>query len=129
MAQNIGNPAINFPADTTGVSFIQGLIPALLNMGFVAGSVFFLFNAILGGIKWISAGGDKGHIETARSQVTNSVIGMFVLLSVYVIVGFIELFFGVNLTMFDLESLRITGDGGPIPPGAPPQNPGGPIGV
>lgn len=107
IAQNIGNPALNFPDTVTGVSFIQGLLPALINLGFVAGAVFFIFNAILGAIKWISSGGDKGHLETARTQVTNAIIGVAVLLSLYAITTLVGNFFGISLTSFDLGAMRL----------------------
>lgn len=106
IAQNIGNPILNYP-NATGVSFFQGLLPALINLGFVAGSVFFIFNVIMGGIKWTSAGGDKGHLESARSQVTNAIIGLMILFSLYAVVSFMEYFFSVDLTLFDLQDLRV----------------------
>jgi hypothetical protein len=107
IAQKIGNPILNFPDTTTGVSFVQGLIPALVNLCFIAGSVFFLFNAIMGGIKWTSAGGDKGHLEAARTQVTNAIIGIAVLFSLYAITTLVGNFFGVNLTSLDLGAARV----------------------
>lgn len=123
IAQSIGNPALDFPATTTGVSFIQALIPALINLGFVAGAVFFLFNAIIGAIKWTSSGGDKTHLEEAKSQVTHAVIGIFILLAVYAIVSLVETFFGVNLRQFDLGKLRIVSSGGIV---VPPDGTGNP---
>lgn len=121
IAQNIGNPALNFPATTTGVTFVQGLIPALINLGFIGGAIFFIFNAILGGIKWSSSGGDKGHLEAARTQVTNAIIGVIILFSVYGIISFVEYFFGIDLTLFDLETIRVNVGGGVVvdPPCVP----------
>lgn len=120
---NIGNPTLNFTFDS-GAAFVGALVPALVNIGFTVGAIFFVFNLIMGGVKWTSAGGDKGHLEVARTQVTHAIIGIFVLLSLYAIVSLVEYFFGVNLTLFDLELLRINaGSGGFIPP-CPPCPPG-----
>jgi uncharacterized membrane protein HdeD (DUF308 family) len=127
IAQNIGNPALNYGASTTGVTFFQGLLPAFINLALVLGAIVFLFNAIMGGIQWISAGGDKGKLETARAHVTNAIIGIAILFSAFAIVKFIELFFGVNLLLFDLGTMRLNvGSGGgngsnmlPCIPGSP----------
>lgn len=109
ISQVIGNPALGSTGQQSGQSFISGLISALINLGFVAGSTIFLFILITGGIKWMSAGGDKGKLEEARGTVTNAVVGIAVMFSAYAILALVEYFFTVNLTVFDLESMRVGG--------------------
>jgi len=112
LAQNITNPALGDIATQRGSAFVPGLITALINLGFVAGSLFFLANLIMGGIKWTESGGDKGKIEEARAQVTQSVVGAIVLFSAYAIMALVEFFFSVDLTLFNLDDLRVQGSGG-----------------
>lgn len=118
---NIGNPTLNFTFDS-GAAFFGALVPALVNTGFTVGIIFFVFNLIMGGVKWTSVGGDKSHLEVARTQVTHAIIGIFVLLSLYAIVSLVEYFFGVDLTLFDLQSLRLNMGAGSVP--LPPCGPG-----
>lgn len=106
IAQVIGNPALN-QTNVVGSSFVSGLLPAIINLFFIAGSIFFFFNALIGGIRYTSSGGDKGSLETARNHITNALMGISVLFVTYVIIGVIEYIFCVNLIFLDLESLRL----------------------
>ncbi len=62
---------------------------------------------MLGGIQWITSGGDKASVEAARGRVTSGIVGIAILLSVFAVVLAVEYFFGVNLTTFNLEDLKI----------------------
>lgn len=88
----IGN--LNYTASTT---FFQGFFGKLVGILFVVGSIIFLFMLIIGAIRWISSGGDKGAVEGAKGQITNALIGIVVLFGVFAIVSFVSTFFGVNL--------------------------------
>ena len=76
---------------------ITTFIPTLINLLFVIAAVIFFFMLVLGGIKWIMAGGDKGAVEGARVQITNALIGLAIVLATYAIISLVELFFGVNI--------------------------------
>ena len=69
--------------------------------------MFFVFNFIIGGIRWITSGGDKARIEGARSSILNSVVGLVVVFSVFVILSLLEKLFGVSLLQIDVGVLRI----------------------
>lgn len=75
-------------------SFIGG---ALL----VAGLLVFAY-LILGGIQWITSGGDKGKTEAARNKITAALIGLAIVASSYALMQVIGYFFGINI--FDLGS-------------------------
>lgn len=63
----------------------------------IMGGLAFILFFLLGGIEWITAGGDKGKIEEARNKITQGLIGLAVLAASYVIVKFIETAIGLNL--------------------------------
>lgn len=120
----ITNPVLsNIVQGNTGISFIQKLIPSLVGLGFVAGVIIFFFILLTGAIQWIVSGGDKGAIESARGKIVNAIIGVVILLSLFVIVGLIEKFFGINLLIINIGPLKIDyipGPGfGPCPTLAP----------
>lgn len=48
----------------------------------LAGLMFLLY-FVLGGLKWITAGGDKGKVEEAQKQMTNAAIGLIVVVAAY----------------------------------------------
>lgn len=62
----------------------------------VGGLTFILF-FLMGGLEWITAGGDKGKIENARGKITQGLIGLAVLAASYVIIKFIETAVGLDL--------------------------------
>jgi hypothetical protein len=63
----------------------------------LVGGLAFLLYFLMGGIQWITAGGEKGKIEDARNHITQGLIGLAVLAASYVIIKFIETAIGLNL--------------------------------
>ena len=61
---------------------------------------------ILGGIKWITSGGDRGKVESARGQITAGFIGLVIVFAAWAILNIIENFFGVNLRSFNINLIR-----------------------
>jgi Na+/proline symporter len=69
-----------------------------------AGVIAFLF-LLIGGIQWITAGGDKDAIDKARKKIMGAVVGLAVTFSLYVIVFVIGYLFGINLQQFNIPTL------------------------
>lgn len=85
------------------IGYMVFLWRASVSLGGLAVILFFL----LGAFEWITAGGDKNKIESARSKMTNSVIGLVLLVSSFVLLGFMsKLLFGDN---FNILKLTIPG--------------------
>lgn len=108
----IGNPALGttvseFLADKTGTSFFSNLLPRVVGLAFVIGSLIFFFMFVWGAIQWISSGGDKQALESARGRITNAIIGLVVLFVALAIIKFIEKFFGVDILTLDISGLLI----------------------
>ena len=96
----------------SGPEFFQGLLRALINLGFIIGVTVFFFILLIGAIQWITSGGDKGAVESARGKVTNALVGLVILLAIFAIINLVELFFGTNILFFDIGDLIIGGGGG-----------------
>jgi len=102
--QNLAMPGIG----TDPVAFLGGFISALITLGLVAGGVIFLFMLILGGIQWITSGGDKVANENARKRVTNALIGIFVLFSLYGIINLVGCFFGIDFLSITVGPFNVS---------------------
>ena len=63
----------------------------------LVGGLAFLLYFLMGGVTWITAGGDKGKIEEARNHITQGLVGLAILAASYVIIKFIETAIGMNL--------------------------------
>lgn len=91
---SIVNPLLGGLKFTGGPAFFQNFFGNLISLLLVVGSVIFLFMLIIGAIKWISSGGDKGSLESAKGQITNALIGIVILFAVFAVVSLIGYFFG-----------------------------------
>ena len=103
-------PKLQGPLGESGDSpawFFQTFLPKLLTLGLIIGVLFFFFIIVMGAIQWISSGGDKNALEEAKHKITNAIIGIVILFSVFAILKIIENFFGVSILTLDIGSLAI----------------------
>ena len=52
---------------------------------------------VIGGMQWITSGGDKTKLEAARKRITYAIIGLIVALMSFLIVNILGYLFGVKL--------------------------------
>jgi len=98
------SPIGNIP---TGRAFFQKLIPNLIGLAFVVGVIVFFFIMIVGAIQWITSGGDKAAIESARGKIANALVGVIILFAVFALLKVLEDFFGINILTLDIGVLEI----------------------
>lgn len=103
----IENPALEQIKTKTGIVFFQELIPALVTLGFVIGSLVFFFLLITGAITWITSGGDKTKLEGARTRLSNAIVGFVILILAFAIAQLLETFFHIHITLLDIEAIKI----------------------
>ncbi len=85
---------------------IGGIIAGLLKLALVVAAIVFFFILVIGGIRWIISGGDKGQTEQARAQITAALVGLVIVFAAWAIAGLIGTFFGVNI--FNLQIPTVT---------------------
>lgn len=83
---------------------IPGLIGGAINLILIAAAVIFFFILVIGGIRWITSGGDKANTEGARNQITAALVGLVIVFAAWAIIQLIQLFFGITI----LQNLTIT---------------------
>lgn len=81
-----------------GVTGIAKIISSAVGILTVAAGVWFLFNIIIAGFSWISAGGDKAKLTSAREKITNALIGLVVVVASWAILALAGAFFGIDFT-------------------------------
>ncbi len=94
----ITNPALqgaNSPAGAV-TNFAERMAVLWRTVVIIGGLAFVLY-LLWGGVEWITAGGDKQKIETARGKITQGIIGLAILAASYVIVLFLEKALGIDL--------------------------------
>ncbi len=97
-AQEITNPALG--SVVRGLSPGQGLafyIAQLWRTVVIVGGLAVMLYLIWGGIQWLMAGGDKGKIDEAHHKITNSLIGLGVLVASYAVIYFVGAVLKIDL--------------------------------
>jgi hypothetical protein len=85
---------------------LASIISAVIVLVLVVAALIFFFMLVLGGIKYITSGGDKGQTEAARGQITAALIGLVIVFAAWAIINLINLFFGVNILGLDVPSAQ-----------------------
>lgn len=98
-AQEIINEAIKNIITTQGTpgAGLAFYIAQLWKTIIVVGGLAFLLYTVWGGIEWMMSGGDKGKIEEARHKITNSLIGLALLVASFAITYFVGAAFKIDL--------------------------------
>jgi len=91
--------------DTSGPAFLQKILQLGISLALVIGAIIFFFMLLVGGISWISGGGDKAKLESAQKKITHALIGLAILLSTFAIIKLVGYLFGIDLLKITLPTL------------------------
>ena len=90
-------PWASFTEDISGPSTILAkVISMAIGAMTIFAGIWFLFQAIIAGYNFMSAGGDKTRIENARQKLTNSLIGIAIVVAAYGLLALIGSFMGIE---------------------------------
>lgn len=81
----------------------SNLISAVLALAAIVLFVMFLF----GGFRWLTAGGDPKAVEQARATLTHAIAGLVILILAFIILQFLSIITGVDLTIFKVTKLKL----------------------
>jgi len=97
-----------FGTGTDGVSALTGIskiVSSVIGVITIAAGIWFLIQFLLGGFGFITSGGDKAKLQTARDKLTNALIGIIVVVASWAIVALAGTFFGVDFLISDPSGL------------------------
>lgn len=87
-------PGAGIEGSTSAVEKLFSNVLVMLTI--VAGLAFTLF-FLLGGLNWITAGGDKGKIDKAKGMMTNGAIGLIIIALSYSIAWIVGKAIGIDI--------------------------------
>ena len=73
-------------------AFIGSIVGILIVGSFVLAFVYLL----LGGYDWITSGGDKAKLQSARDRITNAILGLIIVAAVWAIMMLVSNFVGID---------------------------------
>ena len=91
-------------------SILSAIISNAIGAMTIFAGIWFLFQTIIAGYNYLSAGGDKARVEAAGKKLTNSIIGIAIVVAGYGILALIGSFLGIEfLNIGNLFSLIMPG--------------------
>lgn len=69
-------------------------------------AIIAFFFLIIGGIQWITSGGDKTNTQAARDKITAALIGLAIVAVSYALMTLLGQFFGIDPFNLDVPSPR-----------------------
>jgi len=87
---------------------IGPLVGAAVTFILIVATLIALFFLIWGGIRWITSGGDKAKVESARGTIIAAIIGLVISFLAFFILSLALSFFGLSLTNLQLPRIPNT---------------------
>lgn len=92
------DPKITIPKPPTiQITELGQLISALVGTILIIAALLAFIYLILGGIKWITSGGDKAGMEEARNKITHAIVGLIIVGAAWAIMTLVQNFLGVQI--------------------------------
>jgi hypothetical protein len=99
---SVTNPQYAYLNGFRPSNYVTAAINILLGLAGVAAFIFLL----LGGVQWITAGGDKDALDKSRKKISQALIGLAIVFSAYAIIFIIRVLFGVDLIGLNLQRIN-----------------------
>jgi hypothetical protein len=87
---------INNPSNVK-ILDIGKLIGAVVGTLMILAALITFVYLILGGIQWITSGGDKTAMEAARNKITHAIVGLVIVASAWAIMILVQNFLGIDV--------------------------------
>jgi hypothetical protein len=81
-----------------GGQALGSIISNIISVVIIIAALALLMYLIIAGFNWLTAGGDSKKVEDARSRITNGLIGLAIVASIFAIFRIVDRFFGIGLT-------------------------------
>lgn len=76
---------------------VGGLLGNLLSVAIIGGSILLFLYLIMGGVQWMTSGGDKVATQAARDRITAALVGLLIILAVWGVFRVLEAALGISV--------------------------------
>lgn len=76
---------------------IPGIISTAIKLILVLAALIAFVFLVIGGIKWITSGGDKEGTKGAQGTITAALVGLVIVFAAWAIIRLLEVFFGFQI--------------------------------
>jgi len=74
-----------------------GIISGAISLVLILVALVFFFILVIGGLRWITSGGDEKKVGEARGQITNALIGLAIIFAAWAIMKLIQTVFDITI--------------------------------
>lgn len=85
------------PPSSVRIMNIGQLMSALVGTMLIIAALLAFLYLILGGISWITSGGDKTGMEAARNKITHAIVGLIIVGAAWAIMILVQSFLGIQI--------------------------------
>ena len=89
-----------------GSAAIGSIIGAIFGLLLVGGFVAAFLYLLMGGFDWITSGGDKAKLQSSRDKITNAIIGLIIVSSVWAIMTLVGQFVGIEFPNLPIPTVQ-----------------------
>ena len=83
---------------------IGNIVGVIVIIAFLMAFMYLL----MGGISWITSGGDKAQLESSRNKITHAIIGLIIVAAVWAIMNIVGPFLGLNFPNLTIPTINGT---------------------
>ncbi len=76
---------------------ITRIISVIIGFITICAGIWFMFQLLIGALNWITSGGDKNKLTQAQDRLTNSFIGIVIVVAAYAITALVSLITGLDI--------------------------------
>lgn len=105
-AQSICNPVIPWTCTPAPEQKIGTLIRSLFSFALVIAGLLSFAYLVLGGIQWITSGGDKAGLESARNRIIHAITGLILVASTYAIMMVVSQWLGISFPTLVIPTIN-----------------------
>lgn len=98
------NPVIGIFGIQPGETTIATILATFLRISLLVAGILLLIYLVIGGIQWLTSGGEKAALESARGRLTNAFIGLMIIVLVLVIIDLINRVLGLDILRPELPT-------------------------
>ena len=85
------------PSNIIGINNVLNIVQAVIRFILVLAFIVAFIMLLVGGVRWILAGGDEKAVSGARNTITAALIGLVIILVAYAIIRLVEVFFNISI--------------------------------
>jgi hypothetical protein len=84
---------------------ITSAVSSVIGVMTIAAGIWFIFNFIVGGIQWVSAGGDKNNLQNAQQKIQSALVGLIIVVVGWTMLALAGKFFGFDILITNPRQL------------------------